>query len=200
MHHHSKFLLLFVLFCQSCSQSIVVNTVIPDPLVSKIKNYNIAVIYGPDIQNFQFEDTDIEPSDITLSIDFQDSQMITFSRILNGFFSNITTLDSSNNEIITGIDLYLEIKLQTIEYLSPMQSGSEKHAIWFNYKINIFDLTRTPITTWNITGYGEDTYNEGIIGSLKSTQSLEKAIDTGLRDVGVNLSMKIEDDFKKLIE
>ena len=195
MHHHSKFLLLFVLFCQSCSQSIVVNTVIPDPLVSKIKNYNIAVVYGPDIQNFQFEDTDIEPSDITLSIDFQDSQMITFSRILNGFFSNLTTLDSSNNKITTGIDLYLEIKLETIEYLSPIQSGSEKHAIWFNYKINIFDHTRTPITSWNITGYGEDT-----IGSLKTTQSLEKAIDSGLRDVGVNLSMKIEDDFKKLIE
>ena len=195
MHHHSKFLLLFVLFCQSCSQSIVVNTVIPDPLVSKIKNYNIAVVYGPDIQNFQFKDTDIEPSDIILSIDFQDSQMITFSRILNGFFSNLTNLDNSNNEIITGIDLYLEIKLETIEYLSPIQSGSEKHAIWFNYKINIFDRTRTSITSWNITGYGEDT-----IGSLKSTQSLEKAIDSGLRDVGVNLSMKIEDDFKKLIE
>ena len=195
MHHHSKFLLLFVLFCQSCSQSIVVNTVIPDPLVSKIKNYNIAVVYGPDIQNFQFEDTDIEPSDIILSIDFQDSQMITFSRILNGFFSNLTTLDSSNNEIITGINLYLEIKLETIEYLSPIQSGSEKHAIWFNYKINIFNHTRTSITSWNINGYGEDT-----IGSLKSTQSLEKAIDSGLRDVGVNLSMKIEDDFKKLIE
>ena len=195
MHHNSKFLLLLVLFCQSCSQSIVVNTVIPDPLVSKIKNYNIAVVYGPDIQNFQFEDTDIEPSDITLSIDFQDSQMITFSRILNGFFSNLTTLDSSNNEIITGINFYLEIKLETIEYLSPIQSGSEKHAIWFNYKINIFNHTRTSITSWNINGYGEDT-----IGSLKSTQSLEKAIDSGLRDVGVNLSMKIEDDFKKLIE
>ncbi len=195
MHHHSKFLLLFVLFCQSCSQSIVVNTVIPDPLVSKIKNYNIAVVYGPDIQNFQFEDTDIEPSDITLSIDFQDSQMITFSRILNGFFSNLTTLDNSNNEIITGINIYLEIKLETIEYLSPIQSGSEKHAIWFNYKINIFDLTRTPISSWKITGYGEDT-----VGSLKSTQSLEKAIDSGLRDVGVNLSIKIEDDFNKLIE
>ncbi len=195
MNRNSKFLLLFVLFCQSCSQSIVVNTVIPDPLVSKIKNYNIAVVYGPDIQNFQFEDTDIEPSDITLSIDFQDSQMITFSRILNGFFSNLTTLDSSNNKIITGINLYLEIKLETIEYLSPIQSGSEKHAIWFNYKINISDHKRTPITAWNITGYGEDT-----IGSLKSTQSLGKAIDSGLRDVGVNLSMKIEDDFKKLIE
>ena len=195
MHHNSKFLLLLVLFCQSCSQSIVVNTVIPDPLVSKIKNYNIAVVYGPDIQNFQFEDTDIEPSDITLSIDFQDSQMITFSRILNGFFSNLTTLENSNNAIITGINLYLEIKLETIEYLSPIQSGSEKHAIWFNYKINIFNHTRTSITSWNINGYGEDT-----IGSLKSTQSLEKAIDSGLRDVGVNLSMKIEDDFKKLIE
>ena len=195
MNRNSKFLLLFVLFCQGCSQSIVVNTVIPDPLVSKIKNYNIAVVYGPDIQNFQFEDTDIEPSDITLSINFQDSQMITFSRIFNGFFSNLTNLDNSNKEIITGIDLYLEIKLETIEYLSPMQSGSEKHAIWFNYKINISDRTRTHITAWNITGYGEDT-----IGSFKSTQSLEKAIDSGLRDVGVNLSMKIEDDFKKLIE
>jgi hypothetical protein len=168
---------------------------IPDPLVSKIKNYNVAVVYGPDIQSFQFEDTDIEPNDIILNIDFQDSQMITFSKILNGFFSNLMNLDNSNNQIITGIDLYLEIKLETIEYLSPIQSGSEKHAIWFNYKINISDHKRTPITAWNITGYGEDT-----IGSLRSTQSLEKAIDYGLRDVGVNLSMKIEDDFKKLIE
>jgi hypothetical protein len=195
MHHNSKLLILFVFFFQGCSQSIVVNTVIPDPLVSKIKNYNIAVVYGPDIQSFQFENTGLESSDIALTIDFQDSQMITFSRILNGFFSNLTTLDSSNNEIITGINLYLEIKLETIEYLSPVQSGSEKHAIWFNYKINIFDHTRTLITSWNITGYGEDT-----IGSLRSTQSLEKAIDSGLRDVGVNISMKIEDDFKKLIE
>jgi len=195
MNRNSKFLLLFVLFCQGCSQSIVVDTVIPDPLVSKIKNYNVAVVYGPDIQSFQFEDTGIEPNDIILNIDFRDSQMITFSKILNGFFSNLTNLDNSNNEIITGIDLYLEIKLETIEYLSPMQSGSEKHAIWFNYKINISDHKRTSISAWNITGYGEDT-----IGSLKSTQSLKKAIDSGLRDVGVNLSMKIEDDFKKLIE
>ena len=195
MNHNAKLLILFVLCCQGCSQSIVVNTIIPDPLVSKIENYNIAVVYGPDIKSFHFEDTDIEPSDITLSIDFQDSQMLTFSKILNGFFFNLTTLDSSNEEIITGIDLYLEIKLETIEYLSPIQSGSEKHAIWFNYKINIFDHKRTPITAWNITGYGEDT-----IGSLRSTQSLEKAIDSGLRDVGVNLSIKIEDDFKKLIE
>ncbi len=195
MNHNAKLLILFVLCCQGCSQSIVVNTIIPDPLVSKIENYNIAVVYGPDIKSFHFEDTDIEPSDITLSIDFKDSQMLTFSKILNGFFYNLTTLNSDNKEIINGIDLYLEIKLEAIEYLSPIQSGSEKHAIWFNYKIKIFDHQRTPTTSWDITGYGEDT-----IGSLKSTQSLEKAVNSGLRDVGVNLSMKIEDDFQKLIE
>ncbi len=57
------------------------------------------------------------------------------------------------------------------------------------------DNKKTLLSNWYITGYGEQS-----TGSFGVSESLTKAIDLALRDTGVNLAIKIEDDFDKLVK
>ena len=57
-------------------------TVIPDPLVAKIENFNLAVIYDDNIKNYQFENINSESEETTIKIDFANSQVNLFNKIL----------------------------------------------------------------------------------------------------------------------
>ena len=169
-------------------------TVIPDPLVAKIENFNLAVIYDDNIKNYQFENINSESEEATIKIDFANSQVNLFNKILQSFFPGLIELASKNNEIYPNIDLYMESKLDTFELLSPTESRNDKYAVWLKYKIDIYDHEKNLLSNWNVTGYGE----HGTESSVPD--SLTKSVDLALRDVGVNLVIKIEDNFEKLVK
>ena len=194
MNNNRKLLLLFFVLCQSCSQSIVMTTVIPEPLVANIENFNLAVIYDDTIKNYQFENINSESGEATIKIDFASSQVNLFNKILKSFFPGLIELASKNNEIYPNIDLYMESKLEAFEVLSPTESRNDKYAVWLKYKIDIYDHKSILLSSWSITGYGE--YGT----ESRAPESLTRAIDLALRDSGVNLVIKIEDDFEKLIQ
>ena len=194
MNNNPKFLLLLFVFCQSCSQSIVMTTVIPDPLVAKIENFNLAVIYDDNIKNYQFENINSESGEATIKIDFANSQVNLFNKILQGFFPDLIELENENYEIQPNIDLYMESKLDAFELLTPTESRNDKYAVWLKYKIDIFDHKKNLLSNWNITGYGEHGTES------RAPESLTRAVDLALRDVGVNLVIKIEDNFEKLVK
>ena len=194
MNNNHKLLLLLTVLCQSCSQSIVMNTVVPEPLVAKIENFNLAVIYDDNIKNYQFENTNSESEEPTIKIDFANSQVDLFNIILKSFFPRLINLSSKNNENHPDIDLYLEPQLDAFELLSPSVSGNEKYAVWLKYKINIYDNKKFLLSNWNITGYGEHGTESRV------PESLTRAVDLALRDVGVNFVIKIENDFDKLVK
>jgi len=188
-----KLLLLLIVLCQSCTQAIVINTVVPDPLVEEIKNFNFAVIYKDNIQNYQYENINSESS-ACCEIDFSDSQLNLFRKILQSFFPELIELPN-NSEMLSNIDLYMEPQLDTFEFLSPEESRNDKYAVWLKYRIDIFDNKKTLLSNWHITGYGEQN-----TGSFGVSESLTKAIDLALRDTGVNLAIQIEDDFDRLVK
>ena len=194
MNTNRKLLLLFFVLCQSCSQSIVMTTVIPEPLVAKIENFNLAVIYEDNIKNYQFENINSESGEATIKIDFANTQVHLFKKILQSFFPGLIELDSKNNEIYPNIDLYMESKLDSFELLSPIESGNDKYAVWIKYKIDIYDHKNVLLSNWYITGYGEHGTES------RAPESLTRAVDLALRDAGVNLVIKIEDDFEKLVK
>jgi len=189
-----KLLLLLVVLCQSCTQSIVINTTVPEPLVEKIDNFNLAVIYEDNIQNYQYENINSKSS-ACCEIDFSDSQLNLFRKILQSFFPGLIELLNNNSEMLSNVDLYMEPQLDAFEFLSPEESRNDKYAVWLKYKIDIYDNKKTLLSNWYITGYGEQS-----TGSFGVSESLTKAIDLALRDTGVNLAIKIEDDFDKLVK
>ena len=194
MNINYKLLLLLVVLCQSCTQAIVINTVVPEPLVEKIENFNLGVIYEDNIQNYQYENINSESS-ACCEINFSDSQLNLFRKIFQSFFPVLIELPNNNSEMLTNVDLYMEPQLDAFEFLSPKESRNDKYAVWLKYKIDIFDNKKTLLSSWHITGYGEqDT------GSFGGNESLTKAIDLALRDTGVNLAIQIEDDFDKLVK
>ncbi len=192
MNINHKLLLLLVVLCQSCTQSIVINTTVPEPLVEKIDNFNLAVIYEDNIQNYQYENINSKSS-ACCEIDFSDSQLNLFRKILQSFFPGLIELPNNNSEMLSNVDLYMEPQLDAFEFLSPEESRNDKYAVWLKYKIDIYDNKKTLLSNWYITGYGEQS-----TGSFGVSESLTKAIDLALRDTGVNLAIKIEDDFDKL--
>lgn len=194
MNINHKLLLLLVVLCQSCTQSIVINTTVPEPLVEKIENFNLAVIYEDNIQNYQYENINSKSS-ACCEIDFSDSQLNLFRKILQSFFPGLIELPNNNSEILSNVDLYMEPQLDAFEFLSPEESRNDKYAVWLKYKIDIYDNKKTLLSNWYITGYGEQN-----TGSFGVSESLTKAIDLALRDTGVNLAIKIEDDFDKLVK
>jgi len=189
-----KLLLLLVVLCQSCTQSIVINTTVPEPLVEKIENFNLAVIYEDNIQNYQYENINSKSS-ACCEIDFSDSQLNLFRKILQSFFPGLIELPNNNSEMLSNVDIYMEPQLDAFEFLSPEESRNDKYAVWLKYKIDIYDNKKTLLSNWYITGYGEQS-----TGSFGVSESLTKAIDLALRDTGVNLAIKIEDDFDKLVK
>ena len=194
MNINYKLLLLLVVLCQSCTQAIVINTVVPEPLVEKIENFNLAVIYEDNIQNYQYENINSKSS-ACCEIDFSDSQLNLFRKILQSFFPGLIELPNNNSEMLSNVDLYMEPQLDAFEFLSPEESRNDKYAVWLKYKIDIYDNKKTLLSNWYITGYGEQS-----TGSFGVSESLTKAIDLALRDTGVNLAIKIEDDFDKLVK
>ena len=193
MNINHKLLLLLVFLCQSCTQAIVINTVVPEPLVEKIENFNLGVIYEDNIQNYQHENINSESS-ACCEINFSDSQLNLFRKIFQSFFPGLIEL-TNNSEMLSNVDLYMEPQLDTFEFLSPEESRNDKYAVWLKYKIDIYDNKQTFLLNWDITGYGEkDTESFGV------SESLTKAIDLALRDTGVNLAIQIEDDFDKLVK
>ena len=194
MNINYKLLLLLVVLCQSCTQAIVINTVVPEPLVEKIENFNLGVIYEDNIQNYQYENINSESS-ACCEINFSDSQLNLYRRIFQSFFPGLIELPNNNSEMLSNVDLYMEPQLDAFEFLSPEESRNDKYAVWLKYKIDIFDNKKTLLSSWHITGYGEqDTESFG------GNESLTKAIDLALRDTGVNLAIQIEDDFDKLVK
>ena len=194
MNINHKLLLLLIVLCQSCTQAIVINTVVPEPLVEKIENFNLAVIYEDNIQNYQYENINSKSS-ACCEIDFSDSQLNLFRKILQSFFPGLIELPNNNSEMLSNVDLYMEPQLDAFEFLSPEESRNDKYAVWLKYKIDIYDNKKTLLSNWYITGYGEQS-----TGSFGVSESLTKAIDLALRDTGVNLAIKIEDDFDKLVK
>jgi len=191
MNNNHRLLLLFVFLCQSCSQSIVINSVIPEPLVTKIENFSLGITYDKNIQDYQFMNTNSESGEPDIKIDLINSQVNLFNKILKSYFSDLVELPSNNSEIYTGIDLYMEAKLDVFELLSPTVSGNDKYAVWLKYKVILYDNKKTLLSNWYITGYGEQPIESRL------AESLTRAVDLALRDVGVNLIIQIEDDFDK---
>ena len=65
------------------------NSVIPEPLVTKIENVHLGISYDESIQNYKFINTNSESSEAEIKIHLSVSQVNLFNKILKSYFSEI---------------------------------------------------------------------------------------------------------------
>ena len=188
-------ILILILISSCTSQSITILSSIPQPLVKKNENISVITVYEDKVKNYLFESTPIETTDYTWDIDFQDAQKKIFNTIFDSFFSisiERESFDLLNND---EADIIMSVDLDKFEYLTPQLASNDKFSIWFKYKIKLYDSKLDLIQNWDITGYGEQES-----GSFDNNQSMANAINIALRDVGANLTIKLEKEKNDLLD
>lgn len=184
-----------IMFVSGCtSQSITISTSIPSPLVISNSDIRVVSFFNNNVNNYQFKSEVLEKTDNSWEINFQDTQKNIFTIILNSFFDNYNISDNFDDISDTSADLIIGFNLESFELLTPQIASNDKYSIWIKYKINIYDQKKDLIQNWSITGYGEQ-----LTGAFKGNDAILNAISLALRDVGANLTIKLESDMQELL-
>ena len=88
----------------------------------------------------------------------------------------------------------MSFNLESFEFLTPQIASNDKYSVWIKYKINIYNQKKDLIQDWSITGYGEQ-----LTGSFDGNDAILNAINLALRDVGANLTIKLENNMQELL-
>ena len=187
---------IFIVVLGGCtSQSITISSSIPVPLVISNNDLRVVSYFGNNVVNYQFSSEVLEKTNNSWEINFQDTQKNIFTIILNSFFDHNDISDSLDNISDTSVDLIMGFNLESFEFLTPQIASNNKYSVWIKYKINIYDQKKELIQNWLITGYGEQ-----LTGSFEGNDAILNAINIALRDVGANLTIKLENDMQELID
>ena len=190
--HLKKIIILQSLFLLGCgAQNLVIDTFIPNPLVTKNENISASLIFDEKLQNFTFTPEELQKKEASVQISFGDTQVKLFENIFSSFF----VLDNSNkNDTPTTNNLNINVKLDKFEYLTPQMAANQKYSVWFKYNIQILNVNDQPIDNWIITGYGEQE-----AGAFQDDEAFSRAIQIALRDTGANLSIKTQDEIVNIV-
>jgi len=188
----ASFLLIVLIY--GCSQSLIISTNIPSPLVNQVDNIRVLVNYDENIINYQFKSTNIEKNESPWEIEFNDSHKKLFDKILNGFFNNSIQMEANSEPLNDANYIVINIKLDKFEFLTPSLASNDKYSVWLKYDILLTNTEREYSEKWNITGYGEQE-----TASLNQNQALINAIDLALRDTGANLTIKMEEEMESIV-
>ena len=187
--------LTLIVFVSGCtSQSITISTSVPPPLVISNGDLRVVSFFNDNVNNYQFKSEELEKADNSWEINFQDTQRKIFTIILNSFFDNNNISDTFDNISDTSADLIIGFNLESFEFLTPQIASNDKYSVWIKYKINLYDQKKDLIQSWSITGYGEQ-----LTGAFKGNDAILNAINLALRDVGANLTIKLENDMQELL-
>ena len=186
--------IFIVVLCGCTSQSITISTSGPVPLVISNSDLRVISYFSDNVNNYLFTSEELEKTDNSWEINFEDTQKNIFTIILSSFFDNNSISDSFDNISDNSADLIMGFNLESFEFLTPQIASNNKYSIWIKYKINIYDQNKDLIQTWSITGYGEQ-----LTESFEGNDAILNAINIALRDVGANLTIKLEKDMQELL-
>jgi len=191
-NHITLCIILLSLF--GCSQSLIVITNIPSPLVEQLGDTKVLVKYDENIINYQFKSTNIEANESPWVIEFNDSHKKLFDQVLNSFFSELIQIETMDESLDDSEYIKINIKLDKFEFLTPSLASNDNYSVWLKYTIEVKNEKTEYSKKWDITGYGE----QGT-ASLNQNKALINAIDLAIRDTGANLTIKIEKEMDFII-
>ena len=185
-----KILILQSLLLIGCSsQNLVIDTLIPKPLVKMNESISVKLTFDDQIQNFIFSPEELQKKEASIEINFGNTQQKLFENVFLSFFKLNNESDNDPDKKIILID----VKLDKFEYLTPQTAANQKYSVWFKYIINIKDNNENSIDDWVVTGYGEQE-----TGIFQGDEAFKRAIRIALRDTGANLSITTQEKIENI--
>jgi hypothetical protein len=138
----------------ACSQSVVVKTDFPEPLVEPLP-LKVGLHYDPELTDYTY--TEDLPSDATWSFTLGDVNTKLFDGAFNALFEQTIQVDDTGGtgDPYDGLNAVIEPKLEAFEFSLPRQSRSEQYSVWIRYRLNVYTPDGTLITGWPVSAYGQ---------------------------------------------
>ncbi len=170
---------LCVLALVSCaSKSVVVQTVVPDPVVDPLP-IAVGIHYDPELSQYRY-DGKIPVTSIRWSIDLGAEQANVFNKIMRAMFARVEIVPSLE-EIPEDTDLsaILHPVMKDFQFATPRQNLGDFFEAWLEYDIRLLGTDGALIANWPLTAYGK--VEDGLFGTASA--GVHQAISEALRDV-----------------
>jgi hypothetical protein len=160
----------------ACSQSVVVTTDFPEPLVEPLP-LTVGVHYDPALTDYVY--TEELPGDGTWSFTLGEVNSKLFDGAFAALFEHTIAVEDTGGtgDPYDGLNAVIEPTLEAFEFSLPRQSRSEQYSVWIRYRLNVYKPDGTLITGWPVSAYGQSDSQ-----TFGKSKSMEQATINALRD------------------
>jgi hypothetical protein len=159
-----------------CSQSVVVETDFPEPLIEPLP-LQVGLHYDSALTDYSY--TEELPSDATWSFTLGDVNTKLFDGAFSALFEQTVQVGDTGGtgDPYDGLNAVIEPILEAFEFSLPRQSRSEQYSVWIRYRLNVYTPDGTLITGWPISAYGQSDSR-----AFGKNKAMEQAAINALRD------------------
>ncbi len=176
----SAFLLLLTsLILGACTNSIVVKSDFPTPLVPT-SNFTLGLLYPDDFQQYIYTETSKDRGKWIIDVGQAHTQVL--DTVFGKLFSKVQRVEQTNN---SEVDLIFEPKITDFQYAEPRETKVNIYEIWIKYNFKVYDSQGELVADWITSAYGKTP-----TAFLKSKEAaMHEAVVVALRDLGANLAL-----------
>ena len=163
--------------------NVVVNTVVPSPLVEPIP-MRMGVFFDESLKGYVHEETLEDHGDFR--IELGSVQIPVFERAFDALFEETVALDSV--EATEGVAAVIVPVLEELQFSIPAQTRGDFFEVWIKYRIDVYGTDGEILATWPLPAYGKS--NERNFGFMEDSKGsgLTEASVWALRDAAAHLT------------
>jgi hypothetical protein len=173
-------IVLFLLLITACQKSInlQIQSEVPPPLVTKIP-LSVGVYYTKRFREFTYTENSKTRGRWHIASGL--SQVKTFSRILDGMFTDFHELDSAQTDVA---ELVVIPEIAKMQFATPEETGFEFFEAWVEYVLTVKTNDGKTLPEWRFTGYGQAIRQR----FSRFESGLTASFDKALRNAGAQLA------------
>jgi hypothetical protein len=166
-----------------CSQSVLVESEFPTPLVERLP-VRMGFIIDPTISNFEhYEEI---PQSATWTIQLGDASLSMLQPLFETMFTGLEIVeDVPVSPGTPPLDGVIKPVLERFEFDVPVATRDEFVEVWLQYQIRLYEPDGELIVEWPVTGYGK-----AELGRANREASVSRAAIIAMREAGAAIATK----------
>ena len=166
--------------------NVVVNTVVPAPLVERIP-MRVGVFFDESLRGYVHEETLEDHGDFRIELGAV--QVPVFERVFDALFEETVSLDAVVTADADGrVAAVIAPVFEELQFSIPAQTRGDFFEVWIKYRIDVYDSDGELLASWPLPAYGKS--NERNFGFMEDSKGsgLTEASTWALRDAAAHLS------------